>query len=84
VSKTTRAAAARPLILIVDDIVDNRQMYAEYLEYKGYRVEQARTGTEAVVLAETARRRVPTRRWCSFLRIRIECLVWALSERFEP
>jgi CheY-like chemotaxis protein len=55
VSKTTRAAAARPLILIVDDIVDNRQMYTEYLEYKGDRVEQARTGTEAIVLAETAR-----------------------------
>jgi hypothetical protein len=26
VSKTTRAAAARPLILIVNDIVDNRQI----------------------------------------------------------
>jgi two-component system cell cycle response regulator DivK len=43
------------MILIVDDIVDNRQMYAEYLEHKGYRVEQARTGIEAVLLAETVR-----------------------------
>jgi CheY-like chemotaxis protein len=43
------------MILIVDDIVDNREMYAEYLEHKGYRVEQARTGTEAIVLAETVR-----------------------------
>jgi len=46
------SAAARPLILIVDDIGDNRQMYAEYLEYDGYRVEQAGSGAEAVVFAE--------------------------------
>jgi CheY-like chemotaxis protein len=45
-------AAARPLILIVDDTGDNRQMYAEYLEYDGYRVEQAGSGAEAVVFAE--------------------------------
>ena len=44
--------AAPPLILIVDDIGDNRQMYAEYLEYGGYRVEQAGSGAEAVVFAE--------------------------------
>jgi two-component system, cell cycle response regulator DivK len=46
------AAPTRPLILIVDDIGDNRQMYAEYLEYDGYRVEQAGSGAEAVVFAE--------------------------------
>lgn len=44
-------AAARALILIVDDVVDNRLMYVEYLEYDGYRVEQASTGAEALVLA---------------------------------
>ena len=38
----------RPVILIVDDIVDNRQMYAEYLSYAGYQVEQASTGAEAL------------------------------------
>ena len=48
-------AAARSLILVVDDIGDNRQMYAEYLEYDGYRVEQAGSGAEAVVLAEEVR-----------------------------
>jgi two-component system cell cycle response regulator DivK len=54
-SKMTRAATASPLILVVDDIVDNRQMYAEYLEYKGYRVTQAGSGLEAVMLAQSAR-----------------------------
>jgi len=44
------AAAGRPLILIVDDVDDNRLMYAEYLEYAGYQVAQARTGTQALVL----------------------------------
>ena len=48
----TDDAAARPLILVVDDIGDNRQMYAEYLAYDGYRVEQAGSGAEAVVFAE--------------------------------
>ena len=38
-------------VLVADDIADNRQMYAEYLEYEGYRVEQARNGEEAVALA---------------------------------
>jgi CheY-like chemotaxis protein len=45
------SAAARPLILIVDDVVDNRLMYAEYLVYAGYQVAQARTGTEALMQA---------------------------------
>lgn len=40
------------MILIADEIVDTRQMYAEYLEFVGYRVEQARTGQEAVALAQ--------------------------------
>jgi two-component system, cell cycle response regulator DivK len=47
-----RRADRRPLILIADDIVDNRQMYAEYLDYAGYRVEQARTGAEAIRIAQ--------------------------------
>jgi two-component system, cell cycle response regulator DivK len=38
-------------VLVSDDIADNRQMYAEYLEYEGYRVEQARNGAEAVAFA---------------------------------
>jgi two-component system cell cycle response regulator DivK len=53
VSKTTRAAAARPLILVVDDVADNREMYAEFLEYEGYQVAQASTGTEVLALAQS-------------------------------
>lgn len=50
-----RRADRRPVILIADDIVDNRQMYAEYLQYAGYRVEQALTGAEAIEIAQTAK-----------------------------
>ena len=42
-----------PLILLVDDIEDNRDLYATYFTYAGYRVEQARDGDEA--LAKVAR-----------------------------
>lgn len=42
----------RHRVLIVDDTVDSRQMYAEYLEYDGYEVAQARTGTEAMAVAQ--------------------------------
>jgi CheY-like chemotaxis protein len=44
------------LILVVDDIPDNRQMYAEYLEFEGYRVEQAATGAEATPPPSTSTR----------------------------
>jgi two-component system cell cycle response regulator DivK len=37
-----------PLVLIVDDFDDNRQMYAEYLKYCGFRVAEASNGMEAV------------------------------------
>jgi two-component system cell cycle response regulator DivK len=39
-------------ILLVDDFEDNRAMYAEYLSYLGYAVEQASSGEEAIHLAE--------------------------------
>jgi two-component system cell cycle response regulator DivK len=38
----------RPLVLLVDDFGDAREMYAEYLEFFGFRVEQASTGQEAL------------------------------------
>ena len=38
-------------MLVVDDFEDNRAMYAEYLSYSGYRVEQAADGEQAVELA---------------------------------
>jgi CheY-like chemotaxis protein len=41
----------RPLILLVDDFPDNREMYALYLEYVGYQVAEAATGHEALARA---------------------------------
>lgn len=37
-----------PLILVVDDYEDAREMYAEYLRFCGYRVAVARNGNEAL------------------------------------
>jgi CheY-like chemotaxis protein len=42
------AGAPSRLVLVVDDSEDNRLAYAEYLEYVGYRVEQAADGQQAV------------------------------------
>ena len=36
------------LVLIVDDFADNREMYAEYLRFAGFRVEEAASGQEAL------------------------------------
>ena len=40
-----------PLILVVDDYQDAREMYAEYLQFSGFRVAEARNGNEAVAQA---------------------------------
>lgn len=37
-----------PLVLIVDDYDDGREMFAEFLECSGFRVAQAKTGKEAM------------------------------------
>lgn len=37
-----------PLVLVVDDYADAREMYAEYLEFSGYRTAQAKNGLEAL------------------------------------
>jgi two-component system, cell cycle response regulator DivK len=37
-----------PLILVVDDYQDAREMYAEYLQFSGFRVAEARNGLEAL------------------------------------
>ena len=37
-----------PLILVVDDYEDAREMYAEYLQFCGFRVAEARNGNEAL------------------------------------
>jgi len=41
-------SAAPPLVLVVDDFQDNREMYAEYLTYCGFRVIEAKNGKEAI------------------------------------
>jgi CheY-like chemotaxis protein len=38
----------RPLVLVVDDYQDAREMYAEYLSFSGFRVAEATNGAEAV------------------------------------
>jgi CheY-like chemotaxis protein len=40
--------AGGALVLIVDDFEDNRDMYASYLEFAGYRTAQAADGQEAL------------------------------------
>lgn len=39
---------SKPLVLVVDDYQDAREMYAEYLEYSGFRVAEAKNGQEAL------------------------------------
>jgi CheY-like chemotaxis protein len=50
---TVRVAGVESrLVLVVDDSEDNRVAYAEYLEFLGYRVEQAADGQQAVALTQ--------------------------------
>lgn len=44
----TKPAPRPPLVLVVDDTSDTRDMYAEYLDYAGYRAQTASDGREAV------------------------------------
>lgn len=44
----TPETAAAPLVLVVDDYQDAREMYAEYLSFSGFRVAEAATGLDAV------------------------------------
>ena len=43
--------APDPLVLVVDDYQDAREMYSDYLKASGFRVAEARTGIEAVAKA---------------------------------
>jgi two-component system, cell cycle response regulator DivK len=49
------AMAPPALILIADDTADNREMYAEYLAFLGYRVETADNGVTALAMAQSLR-----------------------------
>ena len=48
----SEAVAVPPLILVVDDYEDNRDMYSQYLQFAGLRVAEAANGKEA--LSKTA------------------------------
>ena len=43
----------KPLVLVVDDFADNREMYSEYLSFSGYEVIEAQNGKEAVEKAQS-------------------------------
>jgi CheY-like chemotaxis protein len=50
-NETAMAQPTGPLVLVVDDYQDAREMYAEYLQQSGFRTAEARTGVEAVAKA---------------------------------
>ena len=53
---TAAGSAGDPaLVLVADDYADVREMYAEFLEYAGFRVIQAQTGAEALDAAREFR-----------------------------
>jgi CheY-like chemotaxis protein len=45
--------SAQALILVVEDFDDAREMYRDYLEFSGFRVETARDGREGIEKART-------------------------------
>ena len=45
---TIAPSTRKPIVLVVDDFQDNREMYAEYLAFSGFRVIQAANGKEAL------------------------------------
>ena len=45
-----------PHVLIVDDVPDNREVYAEYLKFRGFAASEAGTGAQAL---EAVRCRTP-------------------------
>jgi CheY-like chemotaxis protein len=44
----SKAEAEQPLVLVVEDYQDAREMYAAYLQYSGYRVAEAVDGIAAI------------------------------------
>ncbi|HSG39747.1 MAG TPA: response regulator [Thermoanaerobaculia bacterium] len=42
------AEASAPLVLVVDDVDHGREIFAEYLEFRGFRVATAADGLEAM------------------------------------
>ncbi len=50
-----RAAAVRPVVLVVDDIEDCRDVYGQFLVHAGYQVVEAADGQEALAKAASLR-----------------------------
>ncbi len=50
-----RQGIGGPLVLLVDDYDDSREMYAEFLEHSGFRVCQARDGGQGLAKARELR-----------------------------
>ena len=46
--KPAPASSNAPLVLIVDDFADNREMYTQFLVFSGLRVAEAQNGHEAL------------------------------------
>ena len=44
----TNTESSQPLVLVVEDYQDAREMYAAYLSFSGYRVAEATNGVEAI------------------------------------
>ncbi|MBI3181259.1 MAG: response regulator [Myxococcales bacterium] len=47
-SVQAQPGARAPLVLVVEDYADAREMYCEYLQFSGFRVAEARNGAEAL------------------------------------
>ena len=45
---SSASGEAGPLVLIVDDVQDNRTIYVLFLKFSGYRIAEAENGAEAV------------------------------------
>lgn len=47
-SETDETPGMPPLVLVVDDVAHGREIFAEYLEFRGFRVATAEDGIEAM------------------------------------
>jgi two-component system, cell cycle response regulator DivK len=50
--KVTMPKTVEPLVLVVDNFADAREMYGEYLKFCGFRVAEAQNGVEAIEKAK--------------------------------
>ena len=53
--EVTGGAEKKPMVLLVEDLVDSRELYAQYLNYVGFSVVTAINGHEAIRLAQLLR-----------------------------